>query len=95
MGKREQRSDERLIIVFLGAIASVCIVGIIVLDAVGDGLSSDALLTIGSLCVGALAGRISQQGRPAIGGVADQDAYEIIGHRLTKQVIAEALRNMQ
>lgn len=92
----KQRGEETLIILFLGGIAAVCITGIILLEAVAGGAQSDALLTIGSLSVGALAGRIANRGRgsDSDGMSEGDDAFEIIGRAATKRLIADALRNL-
>lgn len=96
-----KQNDERMIVLFLGCIAVVCIVGIIALEAFAGGTQSDALLTIGSLCVGALASRFtgySGGGRHASQRSTDdpdQDAFEIIGRAATKQIINDALRKME
>lgn len=93
----ERSDEERLIILFLGGIAAVCIGGIIVLEALAGGAKSEALLTIGSLSVGALAGRISakgESGRSHHDGDGETDAFEIIGRAATKRLIEDALRKL-
>ena len=92
----ERSDEERLIILFLGGIAAVTIGGIIVLEALAGGAKSEALLTIGSLSVGALAGRISAKdsGRSRHDGGDEPDAFEIIGRAATKRLIEDALRKL-
>lgn len=99
-------TDERVIILVLAGIAFLCLVGIIAEDLAGVEGANDALLTIGSLSVGALASRISQK----TGGdqytttdvvVKDvprtdplEDDFAVIGRAATKSIIAEAMRQM-
>lgn len=87
------KSDETLIIYLLGGISIICIICIAVLALFG-GEKNDALNTLGSLCVGALASRISQQGK-ANGRASDDEALEILGRAATKKIIADALRRME
>lgn len=95
--QRQRGSDERLIISFLGGLSVLCIVGIIVLDVTGKAESNDALLTIGSLCAGALASRISQKKEEPGTSVAVEDGddqFAELGRAATRQIVAEAMRQM-
>lgn len=108
MAKRDQPSDDRLVIIVLAAVGLVCIVGVIMLRALKVEGSDEALVTIGSLAVGALASRISQQekggGKGSDVEVEDaphkrrqddmEDDFAVIGRAATKQIIAEAMRQM-
>lgn len=86
------KTNERLIILFLGAISVACILAIVVLLAVNGDSRVDALVTIASLCAGALASRVSQSGTPKP-PVEDYD-YSMIGRAATKGLIAEAIRQL-
>ena len=83
--------SERMIIMLLGLISAVCIIGIIALEISNHPGQNDALQTIASLCVGALASRISQ-------AVQKEDKQEddlaVIGRAATRSIIAEAMRQM-
>ena len=83
--------SERLIIFLLGLISAVCILGIILLEVFGHTSQNDALQTIASLCVGALASRISQQVQKE---EKRDDDLAVIGKAATRSIIAEAMRQM-
>ena len=89
MAVKRVRGDDSLIILFLGMLSGICIFGIVVLQVAGQQGSSDALQTIASLCVGALASRISQSGKEE-----EPDDFAVLGRAATKGIIAEAMRQM-
>ena len=91
MAVEEKLQSERLIITLLGLISAVCITGIILLEAVGNQGQNDALQTIASLCVGALASRISQQVQRE---EKPDDDLTVIGRAATRSIIAEAMRQI-
>lgn len=103
MAAATNKDNERLIIVFLGAISILCLIGIVVTEAFG-GSSNDALLTIGSLAAGALASRVSAKSDAGMGtdvGVQDRakpddedSEFAVIGRAATRSMVAEAMRAM-
>lgn len=106
MARKEEGSNERLIVQILGGIVLICLGGIIAEDIFVNGGTNDALLTIGSLAAGALASRISQKDQTgnvgsrveiqdqAHGRRNDEDDFAVIGRAATKSIIAEAMRQM-
>lgn len=92
-----QSNQEQTIISLLGMISIGCIVGVIVLEGMGKGGQSEALQTIASLCVGALASRITQQVSTATknNNNSQEDAdYVIIGRAATRSMIVQAVRQL-
>lgn len=99
--------DDRLVIMGLLGIVFFCLLGIVVEDIL-KAASNDALLTIGSLAAGALAGRISQKAtasvppdtrtaveiRDSARPPVGEDDFAVIGRAATKSIIAEAMRQM-
>lgn len=86
----EEGSNDRLILIFLGATALVCIVGIVVLAVVT--VDSQPLVAIASAAVGALATKIT--GREMRPERDAEDDFAILGRAATKSIIAEAMRQM-
>ena len=87
----ERAQSERTIILLLGLISAVCIVGIILLEVTNHTGQNDALQTIASLCVGALASRISQQIKSES---KQEDDLSVIGRAATRSIIAQAMRQL-
>lgn len=87
----DKASSERIIILMLGVISAVCILGIILLEVFNHSGQSQALQTIASLCVGALASRISQQ---LTKETKQEDDLSVIGRAATRSIIAQAMRQL-
>lgn len=84
------RSNDRLILEFLGLTALICIVGIVVLAV--SSVDSQPLVAIASAAVGALATKIT--GRETKPERDSEDDFAILGRAATKSIIAEAMRQM-
>lgn len=83
-------SNDRIILIFLGVMAVVCVAGIVVLDL----MKADAqpLVGIAGAAVGALATKITQN--PSFPQESTEDEFAIIGRAATKSIIVEAMRQM-
>ena len=95
-GVNRQINLELTVILFLGAISAGCIFGVVVLEGFNKGGQSETLQTIASLCVGALASRITQSGavmKPHSEGGEDAD-LTIIGRAATRSMIAQAVKQL-
>lgn len=96
---RARRDSDVTIIIFLGSTVLVCIIGIIVLSFSNTPTDTQPLVAIASGCVGALATKITQDGRgadePPAAKTNDEDALAtIVGRAATRSVIAEMMRQM-
>lgn len=90
--KQNGSENDRLILLFLGITAMVCIVGIVVLAV----FKTDAqpLVAIASAAVGALATKITGRGGGNEQQNNNEDDFAILGRAATKSIIAEAMRQM-
>lgn len=93
MAKQEDSGpdNDRLILIFLGLVACVCITGIVILAIFK--VDAQPLVAIASAAVGALATKITGY---AGGNYQrdDEDDFAILGRAATKSIIAEAMRQM-
>lgn len=88
------RADsDRIILIFLGLVALVCIAGIVVLAATH--VDAQPLVAIASASVGALATKISNSAvAEQFNRRQEEDDFAILGRAATKSIIAEAMRQM-
>lgn len=91
MSKQEPENNDRLILLFLGSVAIVCIMGIVVLAAFK--VDAQPLVAIASAATGALATKITGRSGGNYNNDQDDD-FAILGRAATKSIIAEAMRQM-
>jgi hypothetical protein len=88
---REDANNDRLTLVFLGVVAVVCILGVVMLAVFH--VDAQPLVAIAGAAVGALATKITQSSNDSRQSSEDDD-FAILGRAATKNIIAEVMRQM-
>lgn len=89
-GNKEDGANDRLILIFLGMAALICIAGIVMLAVLN--VDAQPLVAIASAAVGAMATKIT--GRDFRSDRDSDDDFAILGRAATKSIITEAMRQM-
>lgn len=89
---REDDNNDRLTLFFLGLVAVVCILGVVVLAFFR--VDAQPLVAIAGAAVGALATKITQTTNYESRHSSEDDDFAILGRAATKNIIAEAMRQM-
>lgn len=86
------RNNDRLTLWLLGILSVICIFGMVVLAIVK--VDSQPLVAIAGAAVGALATKLTGSNTPPRRDGNDDDDFAILGRAATKNIIAEAMRQM-
>lgn len=88
---REDQNNDRLTLLFLGIVSVVCILGVVVLSIFK--VDSQPLVAIAGAAVGAMATKITSSTNYER-NTSEDDDFAILGRAATKNIIAEAMRQM-